>query len=473
MKPARFAYFAIVAGMRTGSNLLERSLAQFPDITAHGELFNRSFIGRVKQKSFLNVTMAQRDKNPLEFLEAVVNSDRTKLHGFRIFQDHDTTMMAHVLSDPVCGKIILQRDALQSFISLKIAQKTNEWMRGKGSLKESPKITFDPEEFALYAGAIKQFGETVRRRLQVAGQTAFWVTYDEIKEAEILNGVGQFLGVEQKLKHIRQPLARQNPGPIADRVNNPEDLPVQLDQPPNRAAMVTNASSVKNFILSPILPLVYSPIPAGPEGFIVEWMQAIGAAGVDHVLKSGLNRGEFALWRRERANITHFTCISHPLIRAYKVFTKHILSDGPHAFAHIRHQLVQRYGMVLDQAVNAETVGQAFRQFLKFLELNLGHDTDIRVDRSWIPQAHLIGYSAEHLPIGLVVKEPNWPAAADYLARLLGVSPIALLAHKTEQPAILLSSIYTKETEALARRAYAIDYKAFAWPDLPYAACEF
>ena len=39
-------YFAIFGAMRTGSNLLERSINQFPGLHCHGELFNPSFVGK-------------------------------------------------------------------------------------------------------------------------------------------------------------------------------------------------------------------------------------------------------------------------------------------------------------------------------------------------------------------------------------------------------------------------------------------
>lgn len=38
--PDRFDYFVIFAGMRTGSNYLERNLNAAPDLRCYGELYN-------------------------------------------------------------------------------------------------------------------------------------------------------------------------------------------------------------------------------------------------------------------------------------------------------------------------------------------------------------------------------------------------------------------------------------------------
>ena len=45
-----FDYFVVLAGMRTGSNLLEEQLAAMPGIVSHGELFNPHFFGKPDQQ---------------------------------------------------------------------------------------------------------------------------------------------------------------------------------------------------------------------------------------------------------------------------------------------------------------------------------------------------------------------------------------------------------------------------------------
>ena len=49
------------------------------------------------------------------------------LTGFRYFHDHDPRVLPVVLEDPACAKIILTRNPIESYVSLKIAQATGQW----------------------------------------------------------------------------------------------------------------------------------------------------------------------------------------------------------------------------------------------------------------------------------------------------------------------------------------------------------
>ena len=116
-----FKYFVIFAEMRTGSNFLQSHLNKFPDLHCFGELFNPVFIDRPGQSSALGLSMADRDKNPVSLLREV-KKNGAMVQGFRYFHNHDPRILSALFKDPSCAKIILTRNPIDSFVSLKIAR---------------------------------------------------------------------------------------------------------------------------------------------------------------------------------------------------------------------------------------------------------------------------------------------------------------------------------------------------------------
>ena len=59
-----FRSFVIFAGMRTGSNLLEATLNAH-DVACFGEAYNPYFIGWPDQQTLYDMTLADREADPL------------------------------------------------------------------------------------------------------------------------------------------------------------------------------------------------------------------------------------------------------------------------------------------------------------------------------------------------------------------------------------------------------------------------
>ena len=65
MTDRKFDYFVVLAGMRTGSNLLEEQLAAMPGIVSHGELFNPHFFGKPEMTSKWDLSIQARNADPV------------------------------------------------------------------------------------------------------------------------------------------------------------------------------------------------------------------------------------------------------------------------------------------------------------------------------------------------------------------------------------------------------------------------
>ena len=109
------------AAMRTGSNFLEANLNAMPGVACLGEVFNPVFIGKQGQTELFGLTMADRAADPLRLL-ARMQDEGPGLTGFRYFHDHDARVLPAVMEDETCAKIILTRNPIESYVSLKIGR---------------------------------------------------------------------------------------------------------------------------------------------------------------------------------------------------------------------------------------------------------------------------------------------------------------------------------------------------------------
>jgi len=217
-----FTSFVILAEMRTGSNLLQTYLNACPGVICHGELFNPAFVERPRNAPLFGIDFAAREADPFVLLAAV--RAQPGLTGFRLFHDHDPRIRAQVLDDPACAKVILTRNPLEMYVSLKLANATDQWMLFNVARHRSGKVRFQDAEFAEYAQRLQAEQVALLRRLQDSGQTAFYLHYDDLGELSVVNGLLKWLGLPQGLKELPRDMKKQNPEPIEDLLENPGDL---------------------------------------------------------------------------------------------------------------------------------------------------------------------------------------------------------------------------------------------------------
>jgi hypothetical protein len=216
----QFTYFVVFAEMRTGSNFLEQNINQFEDLQCHGELFNPHFMGELNKESIFGYSLQDRERDPEGLVKLIRAADASVIPGFRFFNNHDPRILRLVLADPACGKVVLTRNVLDSYVSRKIAAATNQWKLTNFKHQKSARIKFDLSEFEKHLDAAQNFQVKLVNALQTAGQTAFYINYDDIHDLDVLNGLAKFLGSSHQAVGLKKNLKRQNPESLEAKVTN-------------------------------------------------------------------------------------------------------------------------------------------------------------------------------------------------------------------------------------------------------------
>ena len=451
------------AEMRTGSNFLESNLNAMPGVSCHGEVFNPHFIGKKDQLSLFGYALADREADPMALIRAM-RAQIMGLAGFRYFHDHDPRVLQPVLDDPRCAKIILTRNPVESYVSWKIAQETGQWKLTNAKNLKTAQVRFDAREFEAHVASLQEFQVQLMHALQVSGQTAFYIDYEDINDLDVLNGLAAFLGAEG-LAGLDGSLKKQNPEEIAQKVLNPDEMEralARLDRfnlartpnfEPRRAPMVPQ------FIAARTAGLLYMPVRGGPVAEVTGWLQGFGAVEGDFTQKN------LRQWKKARAGHRSFTVLRHPVARAHDAFCAQILTGG---FAQIREQLVKIHKLDLPAPgkdyADAASHRAGFIGFLKWIKLNLSGQTSARVDAHWASQAAVLQGFATFQGPDIVLREDRLTEGLAFLAAEVGQQSPAV----PPAPAhgfTLLAAVYDADVEAAAREGYARDYVAFGFSD--------
>ena len=468
----RFEYFAVLAEMRTGSNFLETNLNSFDGVTCHGEAFNPHFIGYPTQNDILGLTQADRDTDPMRLI-TLIKHQQGVMGGFRYFHDHDPRVLEFLLNDPTCAKIILTRNPLDSYVSWKIAQATGQWKLTNVQKRKEAKAKFDAEEFAAHVDALQSFQIMVLNRLQVTGQTPFYVAYEDLQSVDVMNGLAQWLGIDARLEGLSKNLKRQNPKPLVEKVSNPgqmEDAVGRLDQfnltrtpnfEPRRGAAVPSYVGAKD------APLLYLPIKGGPERQVEAWLASLDDVARGE-LRRKMNQKELRGWMRDHPGHRRFTVLPHPLDRAHHAFCAKILSSGPGHFGQLRRSLRKNFGLPIpeempDAGYGVDDHRKAFSVFLDFVKANLAGQTALRVDAFWCTQAQILqGFSEFALP-DVVVRAQDAAAELPALAAKVGYAEKPLPDVPASDAPFQLADIYDDALEAQIADVYHRDYVMFGF----------
>ena len=459
---ARFETFVVLAEMRTGSNLLETTLNEFPGVTCHGELFNPVFINKPKTEEYLGVTLAAREADPFTLLAAI--RAQGGLTGFRLFHDHDARIRAHVLADPACAKIVLTRNPLESYVSRKIAAGTGQWKLHNVAKLKTAQVAFDSAEFEEHLTTLQTAQLDILHALQTTGQSAFFIGYDDLNDVDVLNGLAQWLGVEGRIDAPSRKLKKQNPEPVEAKLTNPEALApglARLDRfdlgrtpnfEPRRAPMLPACHAGAQ------TPLLFMPLRGAPEGEVLQWLAALDGVAPG-ALKTGFNAVGLRDWKRANPGFRSFTVLRHPLRRAWWAFERRILSGEAKP---VCEHLARLYGIGVAGA--ASTPGNkraAFLAYLRFVRASVSGQTGLQPWPFWATQAAQLEGFGQIAPPDHLLREDELAADLPWLAARLGHS-----ASPPWQPAEVGAPPIDREIQTAAREAYWRDYEQFGFSDL-------
>lgn len=463
----RFDSFVILAEMRTGSNLLEATLAQATGVTCHGEVFNPAHLGGPKVKTVLGMTMADRIADPAALWRRIIAAPG--LNGIRFFHDHEPRVLDEILNDPRCAKIVLTRNPVDCYVSLKIASATKKWRLGNVKDSVTRQITFNEAEFGAFLTVRQAFQLRVQRALQVSGQTAFYLDYDAVQDVEVVNGLLVFLGAGGRIERIADSLVRQNPEALEDKVRNYPEMEAALARvdwadlgrspqfEPRRGAGIPRVVAAKG------APLLYFPMLPHEDAHIRIWLSRLGGGG----LEEGFTQKTLRAWKRASTGHRSFAVLRHPLPRALDAFWLVLTRDSD---ADLRARLRKHYGVPIPEddgiaEMSVEAFHGAFRGFLGFVKVNLAGQTGVATYPVWGTQwAQLTGIAGFVAP-DLLCREGRLQEDLAHLAASLGVGMPALpdpVAPRASYPA---EAVCDREIELLAREVYRRDYVSFGFGD--------
>ncbi|SFR35161.1 nodulation protein NodH [Litoreibacter janthinus] len=472
----QFEYFVVFAEMRTGSNFLEASLNEFGDLQCYGEAYNPHFVGHHNKDALFGVDMAQRELSPLSLIERM-KENTEGLPGFRFFNDHDPRVMTHVLEDPKCAKIILTRNPLDSYVSLKIAAQTGQWKLSDMKQHRSATITFDREEFLSHLAAKQAFQLDILKAMQVSGQTGFYVAYEDIGDIYVINGMAKFIGSKEQIDATPNSVKKQNPSELEDKVTNYAQMVKDLANIDHFALSNTpnfeprRGPGVPGFYLANEAPLLFIPVAASPKVSVLNWLARLDDVAVED-LPTNLSQKSLRQWKRGNPGHRSFSVIRHPLERAHRVFCEYVVPKRDDNFADPRKVMRNKYGVSVPNQGDLSDYTKiehraAFASFLKFLKGNLAGQTSIRIDAVWATQSALLQGAAGVVLPDMILRESELAEGLNALCGQLGYDPQSLEIEQATGPFQLID-IYDDELEKLAMAAYRKDYISFgfgAWSE--------
>jgi LPS sulfotransferase NodH len=470
--PKPFDYFIVLAEMRTGSNFLEVNLNAFSGITCFGEAFNPHFIAYPNKTEILGITRPMRDADPARLIRAIRDAPGI-IGGFRFFHDHDPRALAPALEDPRCAKIILTRNPLDSYVSWKIAQATGQWKLTDVKRRKEAKAVFDAAEFSRHAEALQDFQVLLLNRLQSAGQTGFYLAYEDLQSVAVMNGLARWLGVDDRLDGLDKSLKRQNPSPVTAKVANVDAMVAavaqmdrfNLTRTPNFEPR--RGPGVPSYFAGAKAPLLYLPLRGGPEDVVTNWLAALD--GVDAAdLPTGMNQKQLRQWKRKHPGHRSFTVLRHPAARAHAVFCSRILPVGPGGFLQIRETLRKQYKMPVTKAGLGKNYSRAshrkaFEVFLEFVRANLTGQTGMRTDPAWGTQAQALAGFGDFVLPDHVLREEELPVMLPHLAAMAGLETPVKVARAGADSPYQLAEIHDAALEALIGEVYQRDYMMFGF----------
>jgi hypothetical protein len=388
-----------------------------------------------------------------------------------LFYDHDPRAIDQVLNDDRAAKIVLSRRPVDSYVSLKIARKTGQWWLGDMTSARAAKVPFDAAEYVEFLNTLSAFQTHISHRLQVTGQTAFNIIYEDLADLDVLAGLGIFLGSGGPPDPEKVRAKVQNPTRVSERLTNARQAEETLRDisTPDIGHMPHHepgrGPGLKYFRACRAAPLLYMPIRGAGNDPVPDWLKSIDPTGE---LETGMTQRDLRRWKRAHPGHRSFTVVRHPLARAHDSFCRYLLPPDIENYADVRASLIENYGVPIpsdgiDDAYDLSSHRAAFQGFLEFLRGNLGGQTTLRVDNTWATQAVLIHAIGQFSIPDRVVRGDTLKNDLAEIASDAGISADGPEADFDVTAPFDLKDVRTEEIEAACEAAYRRDYMMFGF----------
>lgn len=459
-----FRSFVVLAEMRTGSNLLEATLNAVKGVTCFGEAFNPYMMGWPDKEELLGVTRAEREAEP-QFLLRKLTDRPGHLSGFRYFHDHDPRVFDAFMDDRSCAKIVLSRNPLDSYVSTRLAWETNQWKLNETETPIPAAITYDSAEFRQMLSMTEAFRLRVQQRLQLTGQSAFWLGYGDLRDTTIMTGLLHWLGRGdlERVEPARDQVP-QNPRELAQKVGNFTEMETDLaDLDPFSLHEIPNfephrGPAVPSFMMIEAgRGLIYMPMKGGPVDEVANWLRALGK------IHQNPTQSTLKQWKRAHAGHRSFTVLRHPLIRAWDAFMQ-LLGPAPADLRQVLRDL-HRVSLPPDERLfdlDEDRIAALFLDFLGFLRRNLNGQTSLPTHPNWASQSEVVAGFARFGSPDMLIREDRMTLDLAHLASSVGLVDAQLERLATGLPPALL---HDKKLAEAARAAYLRDYIAFGFDE--------
>lgn len=224
--------FVIFGAMRSGSNLLQEKLNYFEDLICLGELYNPSFVGvdrpHINKFSYAGYgrndpdSRTKRQQDPFLLIQQVQEqaSKEGKIPGFRLFDGHNKDVRRVLLNNPRVRKVLLQRNLVDSFISLELAKESGQWVKRDEKAPKVSQVHFDINEFEKYVVKTQRYFSAIKQRLDETHQAYKVIDYNDVLDDSKVAEIAHFVGSNKAMQQQQTTLKKQNKGNIEDKVIN-------------------------------------------------------------------------------------------------------------------------------------------------------------------------------------------------------------------------------------------------------------
>lgn len=210
--------YAILCHARTGSNYLLSILAQHPEITAHNELFHERTIYHANGEINDPQIIAQRNSNPVAYLQAVLNECKTPIFGFKHLLFYDETIIEYVMKNNFHLILLERKNVLAQYSSLMIAHQTGQWTVHNGDKAlEASKLNWNEASFEKYRQEYISAYEKLHQQIEAHQVPYLHLYYADLFKTETLASILSFLGAKQEFTFNLKAILKQNTSRIIER----------------------------------------------------------------------------------------------------------------------------------------------------------------------------------------------------------------------------------------------------------------